>query len=228
MKKEDIHLGDLARILFGEAPPVFLLEVFVRSLIVYVFLLYILRWLGKRMSGQLTIMELSVMLTLGAIVSASMQIPDHGILEGFLLLLCALGFQRGISYLGVLSAKFEDLTQGKAGMLVRDGVLEVATMKEFRISRQQIFAQLRNQKIYNLGAVDRMYLEASGMYSIFKGDSSKPGLSVLPADDPAIGSILKKALGLMACSSCGFVQPSEQLPACNKCGCEEWTPAIKN
>jgi hypothetical protein len=54
------------------------------------FLLYILRWLGKRMSGQLTIMELSVMLTLGAIVSASMQIPDHGILEGVLLLLCAL------------------------------------------------------------------------------------------------------------------------------------------
>jgi uncharacterized membrane protein YcaP (DUF421 family) len=228
MKKEDIHLGDMARIVFGEAPPIFLLEVFVRTLIVYVFLLYILRWLGKRMSGQLTIMELSVMLTLGAIVSASMQMPDHGILEGFLLLLCALGFQRGISYLGVRSAKFEELTQGKAGMLVRDGVLEVETLKEFRISRQQVFAQLRNQKIYNLGAVDRMYLEASGMYSVFKGDSSKPGLSVLPPDDPAIGSILKEAPGLMACRSCGFVQSAEELPACNKCGCEEWTPAIKN
>jgi uncharacterized membrane protein YcaP (DUF421 family) len=224
MKKEDIHLEDVARILFGEAPPIFLLEVFVRTLIVYVFLLYILRWLGKRMSGQLTIMELSVMLTLGAIVSASMQMPDHGILEGFLLLLCALGFQRGISYLGVRSAKFEQLTQGKAGMLVRDGILEVETLKEFRISRQQ----LRNQKIYNLRAVDRMYLEASGMYSVFKGDSSKPGLSVLPPDDPAIGSILKEAPGLMACRSCGFVQSAEELPACNKCGCEEWTPAIKN
>jgi hypothetical protein len=58
MKKEDIHLGDWARILFGEAPPIFLLEVFIRTLIVYVFLLYILRWLAKRMSGQLTIMEL--------------------------------------------------------------------------------------------------------------------------------------------------------------------------
>ena len=228
MKKEDIHLGDLARILFGEAPPVFLLEVFIRTLIVYVFLLYILRWLGKRMSGQLTIMELSVMLTLGAIVSASMQMPDHGILEGFLLLLCALSFQRGISYLGVLSATFEKLTQGKAGMLVRDGVLQVAILKEFRISRQQVFAQLRNQKIYNLGAVDRMYLEASGMYSVFKGDSSKPGLSVLPPDDPAIAGILQQVPDLMACRSCGFVQPAEELPACNSCGCEEWTPAIKN
>jgi uncharacterized membrane protein YcaP (DUF421 family) len=228
MKKEDIHLADVARIFFGEAPPIFLLEVFVRTLIVYIFLLYILRWLGKRMSGQLTIMELSVMLTLGAIVSASMQMPDHGVLGGFLLLLCALSFQRGISYLGVRSAKFETLTQGKAGMLVRDGVLEVDTLKEFRISRQQIFAQLRNQKIYNLGAVDRMYLEASGMYSVFQGDAGKPGLSVLPPDDPAIGNILNQVPELMACRSCGFVEPSKQLPACNKCGCEEWTPAIKN
>jgi uncharacterized membrane protein YcaP (DUF421 family) len=65
-------------------------EVFIRTLIIYVFLLFVLRWLGKRMSGQLAIMELSVMLTLGAIAAASMQLPDHGILEGFLLLLCAL------------------------------------------------------------------------------------------------------------------------------------------
>jgi hypothetical protein len=50
MKKEDIHLGDLARILFGEAPPLFLLEVFVRTLIVYVFLLYILRMGYARVS----------------------------------------------------------------------------------------------------------------------------------------------------------------------------------
>jgi uncharacterized membrane protein YcaP (DUF421 family) len=228
MKKEDIHLGDIARILIGEAPPIFLLEVFVRTLIVYIFLLYILRWLGKRMSGQLTIMELAVMLTLGAIVSASMQMPDRGILGGFLLLLCALGFQRGISYLGVLSSKFEELTQGKAGVLVKDGVLQVAQMKEFRISRQQVFAQLRDQQIYNLGAVDRMYLEASGMYSVFKGDSSKPGLSVLPPEDTAVASILKEVPGEVACRSCGFVQPSGQLPDCNQCGCDEWTPAIKS
>src|SRR6195952_5060980 len=122
MKKEDVDLGDLTRILFGEAPPLFLVEVFIRTLITYIFLLFILRWLGKRMSGQLTIMELSVMLTLGAIVSASMQLPDHCILEGILLLHCALGFQRGISYLGVLSTKFERLTQGKVGMLIKDGI----------------------------------------------------------------------------------------------------------
>jgi len=227
MKKEEIHLSDLTRILFGEAPPLFLLEVFVRTLIIYIFLLFILRWLGKRMSGQLTIMELSVMLTLGAIVSASMQLPDHGILEGILLLLCALSFQRGISYLGVLSTRFEDLTQGKAGVLIKDGVLQINEMKKFRISRQQVFSQLRNQSTYNLGLVERMYLEASGMYSVFKADNGKPGLSVLPPDDHTIGIIQYEADDVIACRSCGYTKPKHEEETCMSCGCEEWTRAVK-
>lgn len=227
MKKENIHLGDWSRLLLGEAPPIFLLEVFIRTLIIYVFLLFILRWLGKRMSGQLTIMELSVMLTLGAIVSASMQMPDHGILEGAFLLLCALSFQRGISYLGVLSSRFEKVTQGKAGMLVRDGVLQLAALKEFRISRQQIFTQLRNQQIYQLGMVDRLYLEASGMYSTFKADKARPGLSVLPPDDPGIKSMQPCAPELAVCRSCGTLKQAAESKDCTECGCGEWVNAIK-
>jgi uncharacterized membrane protein YcaP (DUF421 family) len=202
--------------------------VFIRTLIVYVFLLYVLRWLGKRMSGQLTIMELSVMLTLGAIVSASMQMPDHGILEGFLLLICALFFQRGISYLCVRSSRFEEFTQGRPGMLVRDGILRLDELKHFRVSRQQIFAQLRNQGIYNLGAVERMYLEASGMYSIFSAAEPKAGLSVLPPDDPQIQSMQTEDPHLMACRSCGLVQEANDGENCNDCGCREWTRAVNS
>lgn len=226
MDKNDIHLSDLQRILLGEAPPLFLLEVFVRTLVVYIFLLYTLRYLGKRMSGQLTIMELAVMLTLGAIVSASMQLPDHGILEGLLLLLCAFSFQRGISYLGVKSTKFEELTQGKPGMLVADGVMQVATMKKFRISQQQIFSQLRAKKIYNLGMVDRMYLESNGMFSIFKAKVSKHGLSVLPPNDPQIQSIQRKST-LMVCINCGYVKEHDNINVCKDCGYEKWIEAVE-
>jgi hypothetical protein len=66
MKKYEIHLADWQRMLFGQSPPVFLLEVLIRTIIIYVFLLFVLRWLGKRMSGQLTILEMAVMLTLGS------------------------------------------------------------------------------------------------------------------------------------------------------------------
>src|ERR671933_3054115 len=97
MKKEEIHSYDIQRRLFGETPPIFLLETFIRTLIVFVALLVMIRLLGKRMSGQLTIMEFAVLLTLGAIISPAMQAPDRGILAAALLLFLILLLQRRIN-----------------------------------------------------------------------------------------------------------------------------------
>jgi uncharacterized membrane protein YcaP (DUF421 family) len=233
MKKEDIHLDDIYRILFGQAPPIFLLEVLIRTLIVYALLLFIIRWLGKRMSGQLTIMELAVMLTLGAIVCVPMQIPDRGLLQGVVLLLCAVGFQRGISLLGVKSGWFEDFTQGKMSMLIKNGTLELDELTKNRISHTQLFAKLRSENIYNLGTVDRVYLEACGLYSIFLAKSPRPGLPILYIDDEDIVNEQNHATvsekndeKLMACKSCGFVSETEPAEKCENCGENNWTKAI--
>ncbi|QJD96852.1 DUF421 domain-containing protein [Mucilaginibacter robiniae] len=234
MKKEEIHLEDFKRILFGQAPPEFLLETFIRTLIIYIVLLFIVRWLGKRMIGQLTIMELAVMLTLGAIVSVPMQVPDRGLLQGALLLVCAVFFQRGISLIGFRRGKFEDIAQGKTSLLVKDGVLQLEQMEKDRISRQQIYAELRQQKIFNLGMVDRLYAEAEGVFSVFKSNQPKSGLPILPPDDQEIMQIQHQAstqppqsIQLMVCVSCGLIKPqSQQDTACNHCGHDEWVNAI--
>ncbi|MCD8742192.1 DUF421 domain-containing protein [Mucilaginibacter roseus] len=229
MKKEEIHLDDWARILFGEAPPVFLLEVLIRSLITYVLLLVIVSWLGKRMSGQLTIMEMAVMFTLGAIVSVPMQTPDRGILQGLILLLCAVGFQRGISYLGFRSHKIENITQGKPSTLVKDGLLDVEQMALNRISRQQLFAVLRGQKIFNLGSVERVYLEACGLMSVYTSSAPQRGLPIYPPDDSPLyngeSSAADKAQGYKACINCGNVIPETQVSSCPMCGKNTFTHA---
>lgn len=234
MKKDEIYLEDIKRILFGLAPPEFMLEVFIRTIITYIALLFIVRWLGKRMSGQLTIMEMSVMLTIGAVVSVPMQVPDRGLLQGGLLLLCIVLFQRGISWLGFKSGRIEDLTQGKASMLVKDGILQLDEMKKVRVSHQQLYGELRTEKVFNLGEVERVYLEAHGLFSIFKAEKPKPGLSILPPDDQEITKTKEQAftekpapIELMACVNCGFVMPKNSLEKCNDCGHQDWINAIK-
>jgi uncharacterized membrane protein YcaP (DUF421 family) len=231
MKKEEIHLEDIQRILFGQTPPIFLLEVFIRTLIVYLILLFVVNKLGKRMSGQLTIMELAVMLTLGAIVSVPMQTPDRGILQGVLLLMCAVGFQRGITLLGYKNGRFEDITQGKTSLLVKDGVMQLEQMKLDRISRQQLFAELRGQDIYNLGGVERVYFEACGLFSVFQSEEPRPGLPLYPPDDQNVLQVTHAAVtehhtGLKACQHCGFVKEEGQLNECPVCNRQEWTTAI--
>jgi uncharacterized membrane protein YcaP (DUF421 family) len=89
---------------------------------------------GKRMSGQLTIMEMAVMLALGAIVAVAMQVPDCGILLSVTVLLCTITFQRGFAWLGFKNANAEKLIQGDLSVLVKDGVLQLAEMQRCRIS----------------------------------------------------------------------------------------------
>ena len=133
MKQEEIHWGDWHRILFGTAPPSFLIEVFVRTMIVYLLLLVTLRLLGKRMGGQLTISELAVMLTLGAIISVPMQMPDRGLLQGLIVLVCAVIFQRGLNYFALKSRTVERITQGTESLLVADGVIAVDRLASMKI-----------------------------------------------------------------------------------------------
>jgi uncharacterized membrane protein YcaP (DUF421 family) len=75
MKKEEVHLADWKRLLMGNATWEFLLEATLRTLLMYVILLTILRLMGKRMNGQISILELAVMISLGAIVSLPCNRP---------------------------------------------------------------------------------------------------------------------------------------------------------
>jgi uncharacterized membrane protein YcaP (DUF421 family) len=226
MKKYEIHLADWQRILFGQAPPIFLLEVFIRTVIIYIFLLFVLRWLGKRMSGQLSILEMAVMLTLGAIVSIAMQTPDRGILLSMFVLFCTLAFQRGLGWLGVKSARIEELTQGKVSTLVKDGILDDDEMRRCRITRQQLFAELRGSGIFNLGEVRRIYLEACGIFSIVKMHNPVPGLLTLPPGDKTVATLLTHTND-MVCTKCGKLTPQQTTAnKCHACGAKSWINAV--
>lgn len=227
MQKEEIHLGDIKRLLFGQMPPEFMIEVAIRTLLIFLILLVTVRLLGKRMSGQITIIELAVMITLGAIVSPVMQLPDRGIFFGVTVLMVALLFQRGLNYWGVKNEKIEHLSQGTMSLLVKDGKLVLEEMEKAQITKQQVFSFLREKKIPNLGKVKRGYLEACGVFSVFVDEDEKEGLSVFPSRDTVITSILKESdHDIMACCNCGHVQKVlNKDERCELCNANEWSKA---
>lgn len=227
MKKEQIHLWDIKRILFGEAPPEFLLEVLIRSLIIYVAAIIAMRLLGKRMNGQLTIIELSVIVMMGATISVPMQIPDRGILQGFVVLLCILIFLRGINHIAYFNPGFEKLVQGEASTLVKDGVLNLKELDRTKITHQQVFEILRAKKIYQLGNVKRMYLEACGIFSVYTEKEPKPGLPIFPPNDDKILQEQKRPKEkVQVCCNCGTIQKNKSVKSCTYCGSAQTTEAI--
>ncbi|GAB3339053.1 DUF421 domain-containing protein [Larkinella ripae] len=228
MKKDEIFLDDWQRILIGNAPAEFLLEVFIRTTTIYIVLIIVLRFLGKRMNGQVTNLEMAVMLTLGAIVSPAMQLPDRGLLSGIVALLCALTFLRLTNLLGFKSNKAEQLIQGTETLLVKDGIIQLDAMADNRLSHQQIYAALRSCNVYNLSKVKRLYLEPYGMFSLFSEAQEKPGLSVLPPNDDEIHSIHQRPeVKSVACTRCGYTVSINSKPdSCPNCQADHWANAV--
>ena len=228
MKKEEIFLGDWQRILLGNTPWEFMLEVFIRTAIIYVALMITWRLLGKRMNAQLTNTELAVMITLGGIASVPMQLPDRGILLGLLGFAIAILFMRGLNLLAYRSRKVETMAYGDVGLIVKDGILQLEQMAEYRLTKEQVFAALRSQKIQHLGEVKRAYLESSGLVSVFKQENPQPGLSVLPEKDEQLHQAEPQDHTYAACLHCGKIVKQTELKekACPNCQETTWTYAV--
>jgi len=66
---------DFHRIFVGDTPPLFLLEIVFRTLIMYAYTVALLRVLGKRGMGQLSMLELAIIIAFGSAVGDPMVEP---------------------------------------------------------------------------------------------------------------------------------------------------------
>jgi uncharacterized membrane protein YcaP (DUF421 family) len=229
MEKEDIKITDIQRILLGDAPVEFLLEVLIRSLLTYIVLLIVMKLFGKRMSGKLTNTEMAVMLMFGAIVSSAMQIPDRGIVESCFVLFLILIFQRLFTLWTIKNRKLEKATLGTTSLIIKNGVIQEGFMKKELLSQNQLFRKLRAKSIKHLGEVKRLYMETNGSFTIFKNKEPIPGLSVLPQKDKDLLELQEVNPSLTACKACGTVYENLTLPPfCLSCGTGEWMSAVTN
>ncbi len=211
MDKSLIHLTDARRIVFGFTPAEFLLEVAGRTIVTYIALLFIVKWLGKRMSGQLTITELAITMMLGAIIAPPMESPDRGIMQGILILIVVLILHRSLSLWSVRNRKVKRVTQSQLAMFVKNGIMQLQPISIARVSRAHVFEALREQNVFNLGWVQRIYMEPKGAFTVFQYAESKPGLSLMPNSDDDIHLIQHKAgKDILACISCGNVTTIEE------------------
>ena len=226
---DEIKPWDWKRIFLGEAPPEFLIETLIRAIIVYFMLVITVRLLGKRMSGQISIAELAVMITLGAIISPGMQLPDRSIAFVGIALLIILVLHSLVNLLSTKYQPISNITEGKMICLVKNGIISLDAMKKARITRQELFAQLRQKNIDNLSNVDRVYLEACGKFSIYSSSEEKAGLLTYPEKDRNIFSFKQQVNhGIMACCNCGHVQNAiTESEKCRICGKDEWIDAYQ-
>lgn len=230
MKEYEIKLSDIQRILLGEVPNHFYIEVIFRVAVIYLILLIAMRVMGKRMSSQLSRNEMAAVASLAAAVGIPLMNPDRGMLPAVIVAVVIIFYQKIIAKRASKNKKFESLTQDKYNMLVKDGVLNTSAMLLTRISRDRVFSQLRSKSISHLGEVKRLYFEAGGDFSILEATEEQPGLSIVPVWDDELSSALHVNANEEVCTNCGNAKPevkAADVVICPNCKQKRWSSAVK-
>ena len=216
------------RLLMNELPLEFLLEVVVRSAVMFTFLLTALRVTGKRGVRQLSIFEIVIIIALGSAAGDPMFYEDVGIIPALVVFATIIMLYRFVTWLTGKNEWFERLIEGKTVCLIHDGRFSVTEFKKETLAQDEFFSELRVKSIEHLGQVRSAYLEPSGEVSVFfyKDDEVKYGLPLLP---DLYHTKSKKILqaGHHACTFCGNVEELPQgVATCPVCERDEWVVAI--
>ncbi|WP_291429826.1 DUF421 domain-containing protein [Deinococcus sp.] len=234
---------DWARMLLGDTPPLFLLEIVFRTAVMFLWLLLLLRVTGKRGLAQLSPLEVAIVIGLGSAAGDPMFYPEVPLLHAMLVMAVVVGLQRLTAHLVIVSERVETFVEGTPVELIRDGVLTPLGLKRANLSREDVFERLRAQGVRQLGAVQRAYFEQDGSLTVFTHPHDPPpGLPVVPPWDleppRELGVAEAQAFaGPLACLRCGQVRharagqgragsaPQDSSGACG-CGETRWTPAL--
>lgn len=224
MKKEDIQITDIYRILNGQVPLEFYIELILRTLFVFLVLTFGMKYLGKRQSSQLSRSELAATSTLAAATGLVILAPDRGLVPPLIIVGIIILIQRYVHKRGMHSGYFESMTEGHLSLLVSEGIMDLKSMKEARVSHEQLFAELRGMDIQQLGEIKRLYLEANGEFSIIRSPQAKPGLPVIPDWDQ---DFFEDHASVEVCSQCGS-ERRDSAKICKHCEGTAWQRAVSS
>ncbi|MGF6174839.1 DUF421 domain-containing protein [Ensifer sp. 4252] len=223
---------DLGRMLFGDEPPLFLLEIALRTLIIYAYTLFLIRWIGSRSIGQLSLVEFLLVIALGSAVGDAMFYPDVPLIHCMVVITVVVLLDKSLSYIVARNRKLEDVIEGISVEVVRDGGILWKALKRLNVGHDELFEQLRLKQVRHLGQVRAAYFETNGLLSVFTFDepSTRQGLLIEPPWDVSkptqfrSGSVAreKRRLACVQCAEVLKLSPGEAVPPCPRCGEEVW------
>ena len=230
MKEYEIHLDDWTRILFGDVPPAFYAELVFRAAFVFVLLLLSMRMLGKRMAAQLSRNDMTALVSLAAAIGVPVLAPDRGLLPAAIIALIVVGITRLSSYINFQRKKAETITVGDVSLIVENGIINQRELRRSKLSRERLMAQLRSERVFHLGEVKRLYMEANGEFSVILEKTARSGLLVLPAGDEEYVQRVVEYTKEKICIACGHKvneHESERKTSCRNCHSHIFTKAVK-
>ncbi len=149
------------------------LGIVLESFALYFYLIFLLRYLGKKEMSQLSISDLIVFLVISELMTVSIGNDEVSFLQSAMAALVVVVVDKLCSYLTLRSKRLLNLLEGHPSYLIYQGKVNQEKMKSLNYSIDDLSHHLREQGIGSLSQVEFAILETNGNLSVIEKDKSE-------------------------------------------------------
>ncbi|WP_375446483.1 YetF domain-containing protein [uncultured Fibrella sp.] len=226
--KDPVSPFDWQRIWLHEYPVTYLGEVAFRTFFMFIVILAALTVSGKREVRQLSVYELVLLIGLGSAAGDPMFYHDVPLGAAVVVFIVIMVCYKFITRLSDRNRTIREKLEGIPVYVIENGCILTQNFNDEDLGKDELFVDLRQAGIEQLGEVRVAILEPNGQLSLYKqpDEAVRPGLPILPK---ALAKFTKHIVvsGTYACTHCGNTQPMQpdKDPICPNCHKQAWVLA---
>ncbi len=150
-----------------------MLITFIRTIILYLIVLVVMRLMGKREIGQLQPFELAISIMIADLASVPMTELGIPITNGIIPILGMLFMHMIISFINIKSIKMRQIICGKPSILIYRGKIDERVLRKERFTVNELQERLRGNNIFNISDVEYAILETNGEVTVIQKPDKK-------------------------------------------------------
>lgn len=137
-----------------------------RTVLMYFLVFGVMRIMGKREIGELSIFDFVISIMIAEIAVLALEDMNRPLSDGIIPMLTLMLIQLVISLLSLRYRKIRLWFDGKPSVIIQNGQINQDVMKKQRYNLDDLLMQLRSEKIDNIADVEFAVLETSGQLSV--------------------------------------------------------------
>lgn len=148
--------------------------VYLRTIILYLILIAVIRLMGKRQIGQMEPSEFVVTMLVANLASIPMQDSGIPLFTGIVPILTILGGELILSSASMWSIGLRRILCGKPVILIENGHILQGNLRKTRVTLDELSGHLREKDILDPSTVQYAILETNGNLSVFPFPKERP------------------------------------------------------
>ncbi len=148
--------------------------IIIRTAVLYLYIMLIMRIAGKRQVGELQPFELVVAILIADLAAIPMESVDIPLIHGLLPLTVLLIMELCISYLSLRHQGFRRLVSGTPSILIENGRIIEQQLREQRYNLNDLLEQMRLAGYPNIQDIEFAILETGGQLSVIPKSQKRP------------------------------------------------------